>query len=169
MDPEEKIIIAFIFKRSGKKELSYSEFYLTLSIGLNWFIPEEAKKFLDEAIEKKYLIKKIKQIKPAINIDEIIIPLGFSPSKKVFFEKHDAPGEEDYENIIDEIIKRILEKTNINKQQLFEKIQKEAKEKNLIDEVSALIVGMGYDINFRDLLEKINEKIFKFMVKPNIK
>jgi hypothetical protein len=159
MDSEEKIIIAFVFNRSGRIELSYSEFYLTLSMELNWFTPEEAKIFVDKAVKNKYLTKKTDQIKPAFEINKIMIPLGFSPSKRVFFEKQEPPERDEDENLLDEIVNRISEKTKLNKQQLYEKIEKDANDKNIIKEVSALIIGKKYDINFDDLFEKIEEKI----------
>jgi len=82
MDSEIKIIIAFLFNRSGKKEMSFSEIYLSLSMDLNWFTPDDAKKFLNYAIKNKFLIKKGSLIEPAIEISKITIPVGFSPTKK---------------------------------------------------------------------------------------
>jgi hypothetical protein len=87
MDSEVKIIISFIFKRSGKQKLSFSELYLDLSINLNWFTPEDAKKFVNEAMEKGFLIKEKDLIGPAFDIKKIQVPIGFYPSKTVFIEK----------------------------------------------------------------------------------
>ena len=55
MDSEWKIIIAFLFKRSGKEKLSLSEFYLSLSMDLKWFSPQQAKAFVNHAVEQKLL------------------------------------------------------------------------------------------------------------------
>ena len=55
MNSEWEIIIAFLFKRSGREELSFSDLYLTLSIDLNWFTPEDAKAFVNMAIKQKLL------------------------------------------------------------------------------------------------------------------
>ena len=46
-DSEMRIIIAFLFKRSGKEEMSPSELYLPLSMDLQWFTPNQAKEFVD--------------------------------------------------------------------------------------------------------------------------
>ena len=87
MASEYEIIIAFIFKRSGKEKMNFSELYLDLSMNLNWFSPEDAKKFLNDAIKKKLSIKEDDQISLSFDINKITIPMGFSPSKRVFSEK----------------------------------------------------------------------------------
>ncbi len=61
MNDECKIIIAFVFNRAGKKEMSFSEFYLTLSMDLNWFTPDDAKTFTKNAIENS-LLKEEKEL-----------------------------------------------------------------------------------------------------------
>jgi len=59
MDIEEKIIIAFLFKRSGKNKLKESEIYLPLSLELDWFSANEARQFVNLAVELKLLTKII--------------------------------------------------------------------------------------------------------------
>ena len=51
MNSEAQKVIAFVFRRSGKKQIPYSDFYLTLSMELNWFTPDDARKFLDFSID----------------------------------------------------------------------------------------------------------------------
>ena len=46
MDSEKEIIISFLFKRSGKESLKFSDLYLALSMELNWFTPDDAKSFI---------------------------------------------------------------------------------------------------------------------------
>ena len=43
MNNDYKIIIAFVYTRAGKKEMSFSEFYLSLSMDLKWFTLNNAK------------------------------------------------------------------------------------------------------------------------------
>ena len=54
MASEVKIIIAFLFHRSGKTELTSSEIYLTLSMDLNWFSLSKAKDFVNFALNEKF-------------------------------------------------------------------------------------------------------------------
>ena len=55
MPSESEIIIAFLFKRSGKAKLSFSDLYLTLSMDLNWFTPDDAKSFLNLTLKQNLL------------------------------------------------------------------------------------------------------------------
>ena len=87
MASDAETIIAFVFKRSGKSELFYSDFYLTLSMDLNWFTPNDAKNFVNKAIESGLLERKDEKILPTFDIESINVPLGFYPSKIIFEEK----------------------------------------------------------------------------------
>jgi hypothetical protein len=158
MVSENEIIIAFLFKRSGKEKISFSELYLGLSMDLNWFSPEDAKKFLNDAIKKKLLVKENDQISLSFDINKITIPLGFSPSKSVFSEKKNKEVVEEL-NILDQIVKRIHEKTNLKEAQIFDKINESSKEKNLLEEIAALLVGKEFEIEINDFLKEIEDKI----------
>ena len=87
MSSDADIIIAFLFKRSGKEELSFSDLYLNLSMELNWFTPDDAKNFVNTSIKQKLLLKKGDLIKPNFDFNKIVVPVGFKPSKSVFVEK----------------------------------------------------------------------------------
>ena len=82
MPSESEIIISFIFKRSGKAELDFSEIYLTLSMDLKWFTPDDAKKFVNNALKQKLLLKKYEGLRPGFEINKINVPFGFSPTCK---------------------------------------------------------------------------------------
>jgi len=154
MVSENEIIIAFLFKRSGKEKMSFSELYLNLSMDLNWFSPEDAKKFLNDAIKKNLLIKEDDQILLSFDINKITIPLGFSPSKRVFFEKKNQKGIEEI-NILEQIVKKIHEKTNLKEQQIIDKINEISKEKNIDEDIAALLVGKEYEIEINDFFKVI--------------
>ena len=104
MDSEAKIIIAFLFNRSGKTELKDSELYLPLSMELGWLSTKESQEFINNAIKQELLIRKDGFLQPNFPLEKITIPLGFTPSKKLFSEKTD---EVKAENIIDEIVIQI--------------------------------------------------------------
>lgn len=159
MKDQAKKIIAFIFKRSGKTELSFSDMYLTLSMELNWFTPDDAKDFVNRAIDSKLLTKKNKQIRPSFDVSEINIPLGFSPDGGLFGKKEDFKKED--VSVLNEIINSIMEEKNLDKKEIYDRIKKIEKEKNLNTYVSALIVGKEFDINFDSLIPKIEKEIFR--------
>ena len=158
MDSEVKIIISFIFNRSGKKKMSFSEIYLNLSMDLNWFTPDNAKKFLNYAIKNKFLNKKGNLLEPTFDLNKIIIPIGFSPSKKIHFEE-DNKYFIKHDDLLKEIIIRIVEKTNLLYEEITEKIKLTSREKNLTEEVAALLFAKVYKIDFEELFEEIENKI----------
>ena len=158
MDSEIKIIISFLFNRSGKKQMTFSEIYLNLSMDLDWFTPVDAKKFIDYALKNKFLTKKGKLIEPNIDLSKIIIPVGFSPSKKLEFKEKNRYIVK-HEDLLDEIINRIVEKTNLNYEEIKEKIKSSSKEKNLLDEIVALLFAKEYEIDLEELYEEIENKI----------
>ena len=156
MVSEEEIIITFLFKRSGKTKLSFSDLYLTLSMNLNWFTPEEAKEFVTFALKQKLLTKKGEAITTNFDYDKIVVPVGFVPSKMAFEEKEVKKRDEKEETVLEKIVKQLVEKTDLDKRQIVEKINATAKEKNITTEVAALLIGKEYDISFEDFFKEID-------------
>jgi len=159
MDSEVKIILTFIFKRSGKQKLTFSDLYLTLSIDLNWFTPEDAKKFVNEALEKKFLTKKRDLIMPSFDTEKVSVPVGFYPSKQVFIEEESIEIKEEAD-LLSLIVKRIAEILNAKEQDILNKIKKIEEEKNVTTEVAALILGKENNLDLSEFFEKIESKIF---------
>lgn len=158
MDSEVKIIISFLFKRSGKEELTFSELYLPLSMDLKWFSPKEAKEFVNSALKRKFLIKKDDLIKPNFDYRKTIVPVGFHPSKQAFNEEIEA--NEERPDMIKLIIKQIIEKTDQDEHNILEEIKEISKERNISLEVAALLVSVGHDIPVDNFLEGVEDKIF---------
>ena len=76
-DAEIRIIIAFLFKRSGKEELSLSELYLPLSMDMKWFSPKQAREIMNSALKQKLLTKKGELVKPNFDYKNVVVPVGF--------------------------------------------------------------------------------------------
>lgn len=143
MNSEAKIIIAFLFKHSGKNELDESEIYLPLSIDLDWFSTKEAHRFVNYALKQKLLTRKKGLLTPSFDINKINIPVGFSPSKKNF----ESVGKlEEENNVMDKIVNRISEKTDRDPKQIAEEIKQVSLEKNIFLEVASLFLAKRYDI-----------------------
>jgi len=154
MTSESEIIIAFVFNRSGKNKLTPSDFYLTLSMDLNWFSPKQAKLFLNKNIEQNLLKEENGAIIPNFEIKNIEVPIGFYPSKKAFEEKTTKKSKET-EYILDIIINEIVKNSNLKKENIKTKISNIVKEKNITPEIAALIIGKDFDISFDKYYEKI--------------
>jgi len=157
MTSEVETIIAFLFKRSGKEELTPSDLYLPLSMDLQWFTPNQAKTFVNMALQQKLLIKKEGKLKPSFAYEKIVVPIGFRPSKKPIEEKE---VKEEKLDAIKTIISRIVEKTGLDEKSVTEKIKDFEKEKNIRLEVAALLVSKEYDVDVDDCFDEIEEKLF---------
>ena len=155
MTSEIETIIAFLFKRSGKDELTASEIYLPLSMDLNWFSPNQAKTFVNAALQQKLLIKKDGKLKPSFDVEQVVVPVGFHPSKQPIGKK------EEKTDIVKNIIDRIVEKTGQDENSISEKIKAIEKEKNVLHEVAVLLVSKEYDIEIKDCFEELEERIFR--------
>ena len=139
MDSEKEVIISFIFKRSGKKEMSFSEFYLTLSIDLNWFTPEDAKTITQQMIKKGLLSEEKENITPGFDISNIKVPSGFYPTKQVLKKEESSQQKPIKQDVLTTIIKKIVEKSDEKQQTIFEKIKNIAEERNITIEVAGQI------------------------------
>jgi hypothetical protein len=158
METEAKIIIAFLFNRSGKTELSESDLYLPLSMELGWFSTKQAQEFIKYALRHKLLVKQEKLLSPNFPVDKISIPVGFTPSKKLFDGKTETQKEE---NILESIVSEISKKTNRDKQKVIDEIHHEAKEKNILPEVAALYIARKNQLDIADWIDTVEKKVFK--------
>jgi len=160
MVSEEEQIVAFLFKRSGKEEMSISEAHLTLSMDLNWFSPDDAKKFIQNVIEKKLLQKKAEVVSPSFEIGKINIPLGFKPSINI--DRRELTKEITAENnlVFEEIIEKIKDLGEENEEDILKRINQVKKEKKTNIEVAAAYVAMENNIDLNELFNKIEKTIF---------
>jgi hypothetical protein len=157
MTSELETIIAFLFKRSGKEELTPSDLYLPLSMDLQWFTPNQAKTFVNMALQQKLLIKNEGKLKPSFDYEKIVVPVGFRPSKKPIEEKEVKQEKLD---AIKTIMARIVEKTGQDEQSVVEKIKDLEKGKNVSLEVATLLVSKEYDVDVDDCFDEIEESLF---------
>ena len=159
MDSEVKIIIAFLFKRSGKNELKASELYLPLSMDLQWFSPNESKAFVNRALKQKLLTEKGEWASPNFDYENIVIPTGFRPSKQSMEKKKEMTKEK--QDVMKIIIGRILEKTDLDGQGVIEKINTVGQQRHITKEVAAVLVGKEVDVYLDDCFEEIEKTLEK--------
>jgi hypothetical protein len=131
---------------------------------LNWFTPEAAKTFTKNAI-KNFLLKEEKDlIKPNFKIEEIKIPTGFYPYKKVLQQKEfkkEKIEKKQNKNILDILVKKIVERSNLDRKTILLQIKEIEKEKRIIPEIAALLVGKEYDLIFDEIIEDIEYQFLK--------
>jgi hypothetical protein len=156
MESEAKIILAFLFNRSGKPLLSEAELYLPLSMELGWFSAKEAQEFLAHALTQKLLIKEGKLLRPNFPVDQITIPVGFTPSKKALKEKGETRTES---SLIDAIITAVSEHTKHDRIDIEDDIRREATEKNILPEVAALAVAWRHGVDITPWLDAVEPRL----------
>jgi len=159
MASEKEIIITFLYNRSGKSKLNFNELYLTLSMQLNWFTPNDAKTFIAQALDEKLLKKEKEEITPNFDYKKIVVPLNYSPSKNVFTKETKVEKKQEKE-LIDKIIEVLKNKTKLDEKTISQKINEFEKKRNISTEVAALLVGKEYNVSLEDYFEKIKNKIF---------
>jgi len=156
MSEEIQHIIAFIFKRSGKQQLSYSEFYLTISMELNWCAPHIAKEFTDQLITKGYLQKTDENLTPTFSLKTISIPTGFIPSKNVFdastITQYIAPNQV---NLYDQIVERITQHKTQTKDEIYQGIDQYKTTLLITQEIAGFLYAKKLDVPIDDLLKKM--------------
>ncbi len=155
VDSETQIILSFLFKRSGKEELTASELYLPLSMDLKWFTPNQAKAFVNMALQQKLLEKKDGKITPCFDYKNVVVPVGFSPTKQAVLEK------EVKLDAMKTIMVRISEKSGLDETGVSEKINQASDEKNISSGVAALLIAKEYDVDFMDCFEDLEKEVFR--------
>jgi hypothetical protein len=156
MDSDTKIILAFLFNRSGKTKLTEAELYLPLSMELGWFSATEAQEFIAHAIKQKLLVKEGKLLHPTFPVEQVTIPVGFIPSKKMLQEKEDRDV-----SLMESIITQISEKTKQDYKDVEQGIYQEATEKNILPEIAALTIAWRQNIRIADWLDTVEPTLFK--------
>ncbi len=125
---------------------------------LSWFSTKEAQQFVKYAMKRELVMKKDGMLSPNFPLDTIKIPVGFTPSKKIFNETTDDKKGED---IIEEIVFQIFEQTHQDKTEIQKEIKREGAEKNLLAEVAALYIARKHGVDVSEWYSVIEKSIVK--------
>ncbi|MBN2066075.1 MAG: DUF2240 family protein [Candidatus Thermoplasmatota archaeon] len=163
MVSEEEIIIAFLFKREGKTEISTSDFFLSLSMTLNWFSPKQAKDFVERAITKKLLVAREGILSPAFEIDSITVPVGFRPSMPSLQieEKEVEVHKKEGEVTLQSMVHKIAKESAIGEGDITRRVQKIVEKKGISSEVAALLLGKELGVPLTEFFDAVGQGIFK--------
>lgn len=152
MPTEEQIILAFIYKRSGKDILPPQEIYLPLSIELNWLSTKEAQHFLQYCINQHLLKKTPTGIQTTFDITTIHIPTGFRPQQS-YTEPQSINKQQTPSNIYHTILQTIAQQKNTLLKEIEKEINTLADTKNVHPITTALLyakqqnISLQYDIS----------------------
>ena len=145
MYTEEKIILTFIYKRSGKDHLTATEIHLPLAIELKWFTNTNAKHFVQHCLELKILKKTTDGLQPTFDINTIEIPAGFAPSL-TFSSKNNIPNTSTTTNVIHNIMEIIAGHEKISLPSLMNHLKKNALSKNITSLAASLLYAKEHEI-----------------------
>ena len=159
MESEATLIITSVFKKSGRKKLSSSDFFLTLSMDLGWFPPAEAKKFVKWA-EENNLLKRDEEdlLTPTFDLKTIDIPIDFQPSMKKWIPNRRKPLRE-------RLIEYIEKNSGI--EDIEEKINDIMVEKKIFFEVAALFIGIKLNIDMSRFFDEVERYILHNEIEGN--
>jgi hypothetical protein len=158
METEAKIIIAFLFNRSGKTALTESEVYLPLSMELGWVSTSEAQEFVSYAVAQGLLAKEDGMLRPTFPIEAVTIPVGFTPRKKTFPKKKKQAKDEP---VLEAIASWISENTGYDSEKVHEEIERIAAEKNILPEVAVLYIARTHQLSPEEWYQPVEDALFK--------
>jgi hypothetical protein len=157
MESELKIILAFVFKRSGKPLLSSSELVLPLAMELHWFSLKEAKAVLHLAEQRELVMKDGDSYAPSFDLKKITIPVGFVPSQKLRDMLTTLSTDHPKQSLpmVQRIVDAIVSTTGMNPADIEETINKKSDSHLLTREVAALLIAKKYEVDIQDFLPEI--------------
>lgn len=158
-DDEVKIILSFLFKRSGKQELKEAELYLPLSLELKWFSSSQANQIVQYALHKNFLEKINGLVTPTFDINTVTIPVGFEPTHTSFIvssqksiEKSSDPSSDGLVDLHQQILKT---KENLDETSLKKAIQHLSTTKGITPSVATLLYAYQNQIEIDAFVQQI--------------
>lgn len=144
-----KELIAFLFNKTGKHELSEKEIIFSLSMDLHWFSPEDARKIIYNAINSNLLVQKEQLLIPNFDYKNLELPIDFRPTVSVLEPEID---------IVTNIVETISKTKNIEKTELIREINNLQDILGVEIEISSLLIGRKYDIDISSFIEVMERK-----------
>lgn len=139
MRPTERLkeVVAFLFNRSGKDEMTAQELRLAMSMDLRWFTPKEAEEVVD-LFQNKRLVTKGPGggLKPAFNYGKLSLPRDFRPSMDLL-ERRGT----DEEPLFVRMVGHIAVRSDKEKRHVIALINRKAAELGIEVEAAAMVVG----------------------------
>lgn len=150
---ELKKAIAYLFKRRGRETMTDTDFVMSASMDLRWFVPKEAQRLLQLGLEFKLLSMEGGVLRPSFDISGIDMPLGYTPPPSLLDLKPSGP------DLFAKILERILANTELDKRQVMSMVNMTQGEFDVDIEVATLIVARELSVEISDLLDEVEQKI----------
>ena len=165
MVDETQIVLAFLFKRSGKTTVKESELYLPLSLELGWFTASQAHQFVQNALQQGFLQKENDHVTPSFDINSVDVPVGFKPTQTSFHIKKTQQKPDSLSQVSSDLLQKLLhhikQHSTTSHQTLQKELEKIIEEKNLLPEIAALILGRQHDVDITTYIDQVGQLLFK--------
>ena len=155
-----KQIVSFVLKRIGKEEVSETEFYLTLSMQLQWCSPHIAQQFVKRCVQDGVLRKENDVLSPCFSIKSLSIPIGFKPTSEFFMKfkpRQSSLKVDERPDIIDQIMKE----TVFSKSDILKTVESIMKEKMINKTVALLVFAKRHAIDISSFIDDAENEMFK--------
>jgi len=144
-----KEVIAFLYNRSGKEEMSAQELRLAMSMDLRWFSPKEAEEIVDTFQNKRLLVRKGGgSLRPAFNYRKLTLERDFRPSKAELL------GGGDDEPLFIRMVGHITDKADEEKRNVIALVNRKAGEMKIEVEAAAMLVGDELRVDMTPLADE---------------
>jgi hypothetical protein len=152
-----KEVIAFLYNRSGKEEMTAQELRLAMSMDLRWFTPKEAEEIVDAFQNKRLLTRKGGGgLRPAFNYGKLTLERDFRPSKDLLM------GSTGEEPLFVRMVGHITDRADAEKRHVISLVNRKAGELGIEVEAAAMLIGDELGVDMRpfadDALAAIVEK-----------
>ncbi len=161
MEPELQIILAFLFKRSGKNLLKPSDLYLPLSLELGWYTSQQAQQVIANAQIHNLLRKEGELLTPTFDINSIKIPIGFRPLY-IPDQKEQKHVQQTTQNVQEHMITYLAEHTQKTKEDIQTIIEEIANKKTIHPEIACLYHGIEKNIDMSTFFSPIDHTLFSY-------
>jgi len=154
-----KRIITFVMKSNGKQEILESEFYLTLSMKLQWCSPHLAKQFIQRALQDILLMKKKGLLSSSFSLKDVSIPIGFNPTNE-FFQNY-KPKQSSLDVVIKpDLLSYITSNTSFSDNEIQTNIKSIMTEKQVSRNIALLLFGKKHDVSIDSYMVSVEEDFF---------
>ncbi len=139
-----KEVIAFLYNRAGKEELTAQELRLAMSMDLRWFSPKEAEEIVDLFQNKRLLVRKGSGgLRPAFNYRKLTIDRDFHPSKEELL------GGSGDEPLFIKMVGHITDRADEEKRNVISRVNRRSGELGIEVEAAAMLVGDELGVDMR--------------------
>jgi hypothetical protein len=144
-----KEVIAFLYNRSGKEEMSAQELRLAMSMDLRWFSPKEAEGIVDTFQNKRLLVRKGGGgLRPAFNYRKLSLERDFRPNKEELL------GGGVDEPLFIRMVGHITDRADEEKRNIIAMVNRKAGELGIEVEAAAMLVGDELGVDMSPLAEE---------------